>query len=700
MNKKILLSTVTSLVLLTNSQAKETKQLDSIIVTAQKQEENIQQVPMSINVMDEFSIQDKSLQNTREISSYIPNFSTHNAGTRDYFTRISMRGISNTGIGDPAVALYVDEVSHADIYGFDFPLFDIERIEVLKGPQGTLYGKNSEGGVINIITRKPTNETNGQISLEAGSYNKRQILGNINTPIIKDKLFMKLSGLKSTRDGYVKNVYDNTKVDERDTTSLRGSFLYKANDNLEFSLTTAYNRFKDDGGYPMVPIDKELYKKANNLTNINDYETSFNQKGESSVESKNSVLKVSYTKDKYKFTSISGYRDMDNHSVMDGDFSSLQEFIGFNKKEADSINQEFRLSATESDSFKWIAGTYYNDEDIINTTGYRLDQIYANAYGVPLYTEDKIKADMTSKDIAIFTQGTYRILNNKLGITTGLRYEKSKRTMDKRTHTFGGVNSVPTISDLEKDSSRVLPKIAFDYQFNDKIMAYTSYAKGYKAGGFSYAVDDKSLAEYEPEISNAYEIGLKTSFPELGLNFNISGFYNKVDNYQDRVQLDPITVVQKNATEVDIKGLEIESIYQINNNFTFSGNLGITKATYGEYIDPVSKENYKNKDVSLIPSHDMNLALVYRNNFGIFAKIEAQNTGGKYFDRSNSKKLDSYTIYNTKIGYEQDKWDIYLDIKNITNKEYYLDGHKPSASGYIATVGNPRTINISLNYRF
>lgn len=696
--KKILLSIGASVLLnSTPALTSQSKKLSNIVVTAQKTEENIQKVPMSVNVLDEFSINDNSIQDTTDIAAYIPNFELLPSGSRAYFSRIAMRGISNTGIGDPAVALYIDDISHTDLYGFHAPLYDIQRIEVLKGPQGTLYGKNTEAGVINIITKKATNTVESQISLEAGDHDKRSVFGYINGPIIKDKLFMKLSGIRSSKNGYIDNKTLNSKIAKEDTTSFRGSLIYKVNDNLDLNLIATNSKLEDKGGFPMTPVDKSTYANALGLGSIGEFEIANDEAGESLAKTKSSVFKVNYNLDnKYDFVSVTGYRDMDNVATLDGDFTPTAQFKGLNDRKSTSVNQEFRISAQESDNFKWLLGAFYGEEDIEFTTAY----IFGQAMGAMAGAKDIYFADHGSKDMALFGQSTYKVLDNKLAITAGLRYEKSERTMDNRTHKTAGVDRVPMITGKKKDDNRLLPKLMVDYSINQDSMIYTSVAKGYKAGGYSFVVDNEALNEFNPEVSTAYEIGYKSNFPDLGVIFNISAFYTKVDDYQDRLQIDPATVIQANASKVDIKGLEIESSYSINDNLTLSGNLGFISAKYGDYKDTLSNANYKDNHVALIPKHDLSLALKYRTDNGIFANFEVQNTGKKYFDRSNSKETDGYTIYNTKVGYEQEKWDIYLTVKNITDKEYHLDGINMGNIGYIATAGEARSAYITFNYRF
>ena len=675
--------------------------LETIKVTAQKREENVQKVTTSITVLSDTTIEDAQIESTEDIWRYVPNLFTSNEGSRDYFYRIKIRGISNTAFGDPATALYIDDVSYAGVYAFNSPLFDIERIEVLKGPQGTLYGKSTEGGTINIITKSPNNNKDAKINVEIGDYNKRQVSGLISTPLVEDKLFFRLAGLYSTRDGYIKNVYTGEDVDNRETSAANASLFFTPLDKLLIDLKFRIHEFDDDGGYPEVPMDKEIYQSVTGLTKLDDFEIGYDYSGKSSSKSNATSLRVRYERESFDFVSVTAYRDMDNTGWLDADYSPLEMYFGYQTVESENITQELRIQSKDSnESFKWLFGLYYSKEDKYYGCEAYLDTLYAEMMGVPLYTSEDFSADLGAEDKAIFGQSTVRFLDDALGVTVGLRYERSKRTMDNKVHTFAGEPVVDEMNDLENTDSLFLPKFAIDYYFNDHIMTYASIAKGYKPGGFAYAVDDINLVDFEPEISTAYELGIKNEFPELGLRVNVAGFYTKVDDYQDRVQLDALTVYQDNATETDIYGFELEASYALTTNLSVNGFIGYTHAEYGEYIDPMTDVNYEGHLAVNVPEYDAGLFLEYRNPFGIFARTEMQNIGGSYFDRANTKKQSAYTLFNMKIGYEQERWDIYLSAKNLTDKQYFVTAYEDSTVGWMGTVGDPRTFSLVLNYRF
>ncbi len=673
-------------------------ELETITVTAQKREEDVQKVTESITVLSDTFVEDAQIESTEDIWHYVPNLSTSNAGSRDYWSRIRVRGISNTAFGDPAVSLFIDDVSYAGVYAFNSALFDIERIEVLKGPQGTLYGKNTSGGAINIVTKSPGDTFEAKAGVEAGNFDKREISGVMNAPLLEDKLYFRLAGLYSTRDGYIKNLFTGGDVDNRETIAGTANLFFTPTDHLSFDLTFRIHDFNDDGGFPMVARDKSRYQMVTGFA-TDDFETATDFIGESSSKNQTTSLRMSYELDNFDLVSVTAYRDMDNESSLDADFMPSEMFLGFNAVESESISQELRIQSKDSDeSFKWLAGAYYSNDEKDYETGYKLGRLYADMMGVPIYTADMHSAAIEAEDMAVFGQGTVRFFSDALGLTAGLRYERSKRALDHQ-HTFDGFPVAAPINDLEETYTELLPKLALDYRINEDIMAYASVARGYKAGGFAYAVDDPALAGFDPEISNAFELGLKTEFPELGLRFNVAGFYTKVDDYQDRVQRDIMTVIQENVSDASIYGFELEAFMPLSETLSLNGFLGYTHAEYGDYLDRLTLVNYKNNRVSQIPEYDSGLFLEYRDSFGLFARAEVQMFGSSYFDRANTIKQSPYTLFNMKVGYEQDTWDIYLSGKNLTDKQYFLDGVVDPTLGFVGTVGEPRTVSLSFNYR-
>jgi len=664
--------------------------LEPVTVTAQKREEDVQKVPMSASVISETAIEDASIQSTHDIQNHVPNLFTSHAGSRGYFSRIAIRGVSNTGIGDPGVALYIDDIPYSDLYIFNTPLFDIERIEVLKGPQGTLYGKNTEGGAINIITKKPGNQLGGTAGMEVGTFNRRQLHTSVNIPLIKDELNLRIAALAGGRDGYIHNVTTNNEVDEENTKILRGSLAYTPSDKLTIDANASVTKL-DDGGFPMTPKDKGKYKAATG-TSVDDFEVGNNFEGKSETTDILSSLKIRYEADNFDMLSVSGLRSDDNDLTLDADFTPTPVYYGENGHDGIAFTQEFRFMSKPSQTdFEWLVGAFY---------GYENKDVYSSYVLESNGFFDKMSARQIAQDGAIFGQSTLRFLNEALGLTGGLRLDLAHREIDRDDHyTFGGALQA---SGYKEDTLfvNVLPKVAVDYRFTNNVMAYGNFAQGFKAGGYSYAVDDPKLAKFDPEKSNAFEAGLKTEFPDLGLRANMAVFYNYIEDYQDRVPVSPMVVLQANSGSMTSRGFELESEYRFLDDWSLMANFGYTNAEYGDYHDALNGTNYKGNKVALFPEYEAGLVLQYRTAPGFMGRIELHRRGKTYLERTNTIEQAPYNFANLKLGYETTDWDVYLTAENLTNEEYYVDGMETPNLGFVGTTGPPRNFRLSGMIRF
>lgn len=299
------LSVITSIILCSNVYAKDVKQLDSLTVTAQKQEENIQKVPISMTLLDEVNIADRNIENIEEIASYTPNLMFFAYGSQTQIAP-SLRGIfSDMEAKTVPTAVYVDGVPVLDGWAMNEMLFNIQRIEVLKGPQGTLYGKNAETGIINIHTIQPTNEFKGKIDTKLGNDKKRQINLSASGPIIENKLLAGIYLSHNEKEGFIENLNTGNKIDNREKDAARLNLIYKVNDNLEISLINSILKH-DDGGIKMSYSSQDATK---GLT------SEFQGYNKSKII--NNALKVKYNlSDTAYLESVTTRRDFD---LVDGD---------------------------------------------------------------------------------------------------------------------------------------------------------------------------------------------------------------------------------------------------------------------------------------------------------------------------------------------------------------------------------------------
>jgi len=674
---KMTLSLTVALLLAPTIQAKESRKLDTITVTAQKVEENPKDVPITMNVFDKYAVEDKNIHSIANLSNHIPGFFLFNLGDNGTAAP-SLRGIhSDYRTVSSSVALYIDGVPSLTTMGYNTYLYDIERIEVLKGPQGTLYGKNAEAGVINIVTKQPNNEIKGKIALELGEDKKKQATFNVSGPIVKDNLFIGIAGRYYEKDGFIKNSYLNKNVNDKNSYSGRLNFRYLANDNLELSLIADKDRRRDDGG-------------SSSLSSLsNPYTLSLDLEEKNSIDVDSLAFKINYNINKNNtIEAITSYKTVDTFSLDDYDKTSVSSNMYHSKfnVENKNISQELRYKVKE-DNYNYLMGLFLDKSNEKSKTDFK------TAYSSFVFENQEIDA----KSFGAFTHMDYQI-TNKLSILAGLRYDKDTKEFE---------NKLTLLKDKES-FSEVSPKLALKYRLNKDTLTYATIAKGYKPG--SYFMWAPSGYEYfEKETLISYELGLKSSFLDNKLNLNTALYYIDISDKQINVALSNVSNYMKNANSATSKGFELEASYMISDAFSVSSSFAYNKATFDDFkytslIVDNTNAVIGTKDVDNsgnylphTPKYTYSLGFQYRGDNGIYANTHLNGVGDFYTDDSNTFKRNAYYLVDAKIGYETDSYDIYLYGKNIFDKDYTTEGNYGSSFLFLS---KPREIGVQLAYRF
>jgi iron complex outermembrane receptor protein len=663
---------------LTTAVAQEEKargeyELGTMTVTAQKQEENIQEVPLSITVFDELDIEDRKIEKVGEIADYVPNLTLIDQGASGGYVP-SMRGISAPLFQmTVSTGLYVDGVPILMPIGFETEMFDIERIEVLRGPQGTLYGKNTEAGVINIITRQPDNEFRGRVSAEGGEDKKGQLSLNLSGPIQKDKLFLGIAGQYYQKDGFIENTTTGDMVDDREHLSGKGHLRWTPNDNLDISLIASFTEH-DDG------------TRRTNLTEQGatmfwlpapqDRKVSSNLEGWNKSKIDSQALKITYDiSNSFTLTSVSTRRHFDWKDETDFDFSSatlqhINRDSKFNK-----LSQELRLDST-AERLKWLVGLYYDKDQ--NELNYNIASMYPSMAGV---TSQDIDGDA----YAAFAHLTYA-LTEQFNLVGGLRYENQDQEFKDNIY---GTN-------LDDSWSGLTPKIALEYCFTPAIMTYISASKGFRSGGFNSFAMDPQYYSYDEEQLWSYDIGIKSAFLNNKLIINSSVFYMDITDMQVVQAVSPTAEYTTNAAEATAKGVELEMTAIVTDGLSIMGGFGYTDVEFDKFSD--ASGNYEGNKNPNAPEYTFNIGAQYRHLSGFYARADLIGYGKMYFDKANEYSRDPYEIVNAKIGYEAENFDIYLYAKNLFDKEYDSEG--VYGSGMYINYSDPREIGLQLAYRF
>ncbi|WP_366183826.1 TonB-dependent receptor [Flavobacterium ovatum] len=685
--------------------SKSENELDEVIVSAQKREENQQNLPVSISTLTEKQIKEYKIWDIKDITAIVPNFNAANPGDNRNVT--SIRGITTTSY-DPAVATYIDGVNQFGLDTYISQLQDIERIEVLRGPQGTLYGRNAMGGVVNIITKQPTNETTGFAELGFGNFNQQRISAGVRLPILKDKLFFGASGLFTKRDGYFTNTFNNSNFDKQN--SAMGNYYLKflPNSKLSITLNAKHILNNNNGAFPLASsIDEAL---------SNPYKLNQNSIAKMVDKTFNTSLSLKYNADTFDFVSQTAYQSNYRYykTPIDGDFSPLDGYAIVNNYGRDwnnvnVISQELRFSskANSASKLKWIAGTYLFHQDNPVKQGIHIGDD-GNMLGAPESNVTYINTNQgKGNGLALFGQGTYA-LNEKLDLTLGLRYDLEERKQTAQGERQPDGDAVGTIfpeTSASASFDAFSPKAGLQYKINPNSNLFATYNRGFRTGGISQLSGDprEALQTYEPEFSNNFEIGSKNTFLANRLRLNLAAFYTTVNNAQvpTLVLPDAITVT-KNVGELTSKGIELQTEIIPIKNLELNYNLGLTDAKYKDLTlsDNGNTETFNSRKQLFTPAITSMLAAQYKQSITesvkSFARVEWKYLGKQYFDLANQLSQNSYHLLNARAGISFKKLEISIWAENLTNKKY-VDYAYNFGAAHLATA---RTYGLLLRTNF
>ena len=653
-----------------------------IVVTAEKTEENVQDVPISITVVTEQQIEDAGITSLEQVANNTPNFTVFSSGGSRNNVNYSIRGLGNSSfVSREAVAFYIDDVPY-DYGGFlstDLP--DLERVEVLRGPQSTLYGRNAQAGVVNIITRKPTNTVEFSAAASYGNYDDLDVQASVSGPLVQDRLFLRLSGNYGSREGYTYNSFLNEDLDNQSGGSGRAQLLWTPSKDLEISLNGSFEEHLD-GAYPFIPDTFDAFEAEQDFNGFNN------------LTSNTQSLRVAYNQPNYRVTSISTRRYSRQEAGVDLDSTSADLFSRLDEFESTVFTQELRLqSPADAQRFQWLVGTYFESKDFNQNAS---DTTFGTASGPIAGGSSLSRAEVNESIFAIFGQVSYQLFE-PLTLSAGLRYESTKSALESLENTTIGADGsvVPgfSASDIEQDRDAWLPRFVMEYRFNPDLMVYGSIARGYKAAGVNFLAPNEEALRFDEERSWNYEVGLKSSWMNNRLFVNLAVFHNPVDNFQVRVLDDNARTFIDNA-KVNITGFELEARATPVKGLDVIAGFGYIDGEI-DYTNPFTGETLVG--LPNAPEYTYNLAVQYRAPSGLFSRVELQGFGTTFFA---PLKQGPFAIVNARLGYEFKNYGIYLFGNNILDTEYLTAGVTFPGFGNYVSYGIPATYGVQLKMRF
>jgi len=684
------------------------KQLDEVTVTAQKRDEDPQKLPVAISTLSAQQVDDYKLWNIKDITAIVPNLYSANPGDNRNVT--SIRGVTTTSY-DPAVATYIDGVNQFGLDTYIAQLEDIDRIEILRGPQGTLYGRDAMGGVINIITKQPTNDTHGFAEIDMGNYNQQRYNIGFRTPLINNKLFFGISELFTSQDGFYTNAFTHSSFDDQYSLMGNDYLKYLASAKLSITLNVKHVENRNNGAFPLAvdpatALSDPFVVDQNNTTTLID-------------NIFNASLSVQYTGRAFNFTSQSAYQSNYRYYTkpIDADFSpidgvSIIDNYGSDFNRTSVSTQEFRFSsaALSTSAFKWVGGIYgfYENDPVKQGTHFGADGVDVGA-PFPDFTDIATNKE-NLYGLALYGQGTYTI-SPAFDITFGLRYdyEHDKLAIAGQFQMDG---QAPVVTRTDTSSTAVFkafsPKLGLDYHVTANNNLYAVYSKGFRPGGISQLGSDPTqppLYNYNPESSNNYELGTKNTFWDNRLKLNADVFYTLVNNAQvpTLVLPDAITVT-RNAGKLNSKGAELELMLKLFKGLEADYNFGYTHARYTSLLlaNNGASENLNGHYQVFTPDITSMLALQYGHSLGVAQQYqlilrgEWHYLGTQYFDLANTIKQSPYDLFNTRLGVSTKNYGIFLWGTNLFNKHYIDYAYDFGA----AHLGNPRVYGVTLKAGF
>jgi iron complex outermembrane receptor protein len=720
----------------------ESQGLEEVVVTARKRDESFRDVPMSVNVFTEQAIESAGIQKPADFIALVPNMTlveTQNAGN----AFVVMRGISQARNSEPSVAVLVDGVLETNPAEFNQELFDIRQIEVLKGPQGALYGRNAIGGAILIRTRDPADQFEGAVRLGYGNGNAKRAQLAASGPIgSSETLKYRASFNYYDTDGYVDNVYLHDKADPSRDYSGRLRLVWKPNDAFSGDLRVSADRLETRALYFVIPrvVESDPFASFYTPPDANDTHSpiQLNNPGENNRDLFNTALKLDFDTGHGTLTSVSAYDKA--KEILTGDAydfrppasSIYMVFYGHDLTQSQFLDvkaysQELRFTSTVGDRFSWIAGAYYVHTDRFISTGNMVDTgngvfpVYRTPSANPLNPQIDAEgplpgatflADSQNNDAwALFADGMFEV-TDRLELDTAIRYDEDRRKNTTDT-------PQPFLDQLQDPShpltglvrthtwTKAQPKATLRYKPNEDVTIYGGWSRGFRSGGFNQTgvgfVARSSTPPvlgvndlFEGEVADTWEVGVKGQFLDRRLNAGVSLFRTESTNGYFFVFLPANSTQNLGNLDARYQGIEAELNAKVTERFDLYANFGYTDSSITHMEDPSVVGN----QAPLVSRTTINAGGQYRqplqNGMNATLRLDYQQIGRTWWEPYNVTSRDPVTLFDLRLGLDAKNWSLTAWSKNLTNKKYNAE-YSP---GNFLFKALPRRYGVDFNYHF
>jgi iron complex outermembrane recepter protein len=693
-------------------------ELASITVSARKREETLQEVPVAVTAFNEVALQNLNVRDLSDIDAQVPNLTIYAARGSSSTVTAYIRGVGQSdplwGV-DPGVGVYIDDVYIARPQGALLDVIDVDRIEVLRGPQGTLYGKNTIGGAIKYLTKPLSPDFSARTEVTVGSYSQADVKASVNVPLGSEAVLARFSAATLSRDGYGDNRFSHQQVSDKEILVARGQIGFYPSDSFNIVISADWmddqsavrgaqrlNAFNAFDPLRTPPLD-DRYDILSGMPNVND------------TQMDGAALTANWTiNESWWFKSVTAFRESDTDTNID--FDALpNKIVDVRALYADEqLSQEFQLNY-QGENLYGVFGLYLFDGEAGGTVFNNFRNLSFGTTNGVVYTDS----------VAVYGEGTWAF-NDKLSLTAGLRFTDETKEADVLNQAYANANFVTPIftsSDFrdEVSFSNVSPKISLDYTTDNGTLIYGLVSRGFKSGGFNIranvaAVPD-SANPFDDESVTSFEFGVKAGMLDQTLFLNAAVFYN---DYQD-IQLSVFSAYDSNgdgeddaffgdftnAGEATVNGVETEFQWLPTERLSIQGNLAFLDAEYDEFV--TSGVNVADAQ-KFTNAPELSGALSVQHGFDVLDGTLTTRLGVAYQDKvypttdlSEAIAQKDYAIYNAGAVWRSadSPWMVSLQGSNLFDKDYRTTGYNIPVLGILTGFyGAPRTFSLSVGYQF
>ncbi len=688
--------------------------LDEVVVTAERREATLQDVPVAVSAFDENEIQRRQTFNVVDIVNNVPNLVGNNNIGQGSATTVFLRGVGTTEsivTVDTAMGFYVDDVYIARQGVNNFSLYDIARVEVLRGPQGTLYGRNSSAGAIKVVTKAPSDELEFGAEVSAGEFERVNLKGSLNVPLIEDTLAFRANVIGQTGDGYTDNITLGKSVNDRDLWGWRGALSWTPTETLTALLTADRSRSDQAGLYAtdvaglVRPTTGDLFTVVSGTDTSNVGETDGIH-----------LTVTADLSDTLQLQSITAVRNTYQRWNLDLTDQVVPIFDLYTINDSDQVSQELKLNAALfDDRVDLVSGVFYFDENSYSLIGDAINLALPGGVRAPLpfFRRDY---DVDVESWAAYAHATFQ-LSDRLSVVAGGRFTRDEKSLDIVQRIGGApgfddtsgaigfttatLQALGTPTELEFDE--FTPKIGIQYDFSADVNGYLSYSQGFKSGGWSARTNDPNeLVTFEPEFVNSYEAGLKvTAFDGRARLNSVAFYYDYEDLFNTATGAGGNFIVATNDAEV--KGVELEGTARISRSLDV---FGFVAWQDGEYkgVDPALAGTAVGSELQRLPelSYKLGFTNVWDTGAGNIRLTADYSFTEDHFTNLQNTELARSTdikLLNASIGWEKGDGTLGLSLscRNCNDDEYLSQSLDFAGLGFVTVYpGEPRTWLVTL----